>query len=194
MAEIPPEHPSGSTTCTSKLQEALPRWTAQARVEQRALERAREASLRRQAAESATVAGCLLDLAERGAAVGITTVAGRNLHGTITTVGLDYVRLASLWHRDVIVPFAAILVIRPKPGDAEALGGRPPAADLTLGEALAELAHDRPRMVLALRTPDQTVSGELRSVGADVVNVSLDGPEPVVASIPLAALAEISTT
>lgn len=144
----------------------------EARADERADARGRERVLRQAAGESATLLGTLLDLAEAGTPVTIRTTDGRSQHGAIRLVGADFLALDG----DVWIATVAVASVRPGPGGHHppAGGDRSPATDLRLVEALARLAPERPRLALVVEGGD-IVAGELRSVGADVVTLRLDG-------------------
>lgn len=193
MADLPFE-PSLGLDTGSSLEDALHRWTAEARVDERARERTREHWLRQQAAEDATFAGTLVDLAERGRPAGVQTVAGRSHQGSITAVGADFVLLRTMQGHDVLLPFDGITLLRPQPGEAETFGDRTLTIDVLFTEALHELAADRPRVLVVFRSPNQSVAGVLRSVGRDLLSLGLDGPDRLTASVPVSSIAEIGST
>jgi hypothetical protein len=143
-----------------------------ARGEASAASRGRERLLRQAAEEGATLVGTLLDLAEAGAHATVRTTDGRTQQGAIRLVGADFFALDG----DVWIALAAVATVRPNPGEHHppASGDRHPATDLRLLEALAGIAPERPRLAIVTDGGD-VVAGELRSVGADVVTLRLDG-------------------
>lgn len=178
---------AGASTAGDDLVAALTRWLAEQRADEAAASRAREAGLRRAAAEDATFAGVLRDLAERTAVVVLTGVGGRVHRGTVRVVGRDVVVVRTALG-DVLVRADAVAAIRGE-GTPPAGADRPPALDVGLAEALAAVADDRPRVVAVARD-GRTVVGELRSVGVDVATVRLDDGAATVV-VPLAAVAEV---
>ena len=164
-----------------------------ARADDAARARSRERWLRQEAAESATLQGSLLDLAEAGATVLVTTVAGRSHRGEVTTVASDFVAVRTSG-ATVLVALDAIVSVRPDPSSraAVASGDRPAPVDLVLREALADAAAERPRVSVASRTPTDPVTGELRAVGLDVLTVVLDGDERGVCFVALHSLSTVS--
>jgi hypothetical protein len=61
---------------------------------------------------------------------------------------------------------------------------------MRLGDALAAIAGDRPRVqVVAAR---ETLTGELRAVGADVVTLRIDGRPAGVVYVALSSISECS--
>ncbi|MDQ1437326.1 MAG: hypothetical protein QOK43_955 [Acidimicrobiaceae bacterium] len=134
--------------------------------------RARERSLRRQAEQSATLAGVLLDLAERGSDVAVRVVGAAGLRaGRISAVGTDFFVLGPCY-----IPMAAVASVRASDGTTVS-GGRVVPQDsmvtLTLASALAELAEERPPVSIALDGGD-AVQGELRAVGDGVLSIGSD--------------------
>lgn len=140
-----------------------------ARADERSAARIRERLLRQAAEEGASLGGTLLDLAESGAPVTIRTTVGRTFTGVLELVADDFVVVGS----DCWLATVAVATVRPGPGAGAAAGDRA-AADLTLLDALALVAADRPRAAFVVEGGD-TVAGELLAVGSDVVTVRLDG-------------------
>ena len=153
---------------------ALRRWIAEGQVNDAARARARQHWLERQAAADATLLGALVDLAERGRPVTVTTSADRRVTGLVVAVGADFAVLRDRGRGDVFVPVERLAVLRPAPGDALPTGDRPVGIRLALGAALMELAADRPDVIVA--TAGDDIRGEMVSVGADVITVAVDGP------------------
>lgn len=171
----------------------LARWTGDTRAGEAAESRMRERWLRRQAEEDARFAGVLLDLSEGDAAVAVRTTTGRTLHGRLAAVARDFcvVRHAGL---ATFLAFAAIASVRPEPGHraGEAASQRAAPVSAGLGEALAGLAGERPRVRIAVEGGSDALAGELRSVGADVVTLRLDGLQGGSVYVPLAAVREVT--
>ena len=170
----------------------LARWTADERADEAARSRMRERWLRRQAEEDARFAGVLLDLSEAGAGVAVRTAAGRTLHGQVAAVARDFcvVRHAGM---ATFLAFAAVATVRPEPGfrAGDAASERAAPVGAALGEVLAGLAGDRPRVRIVVDGGGDAVAGELRSVGADVVTLRLDGEGGAV-YLPLGAVRELT--
>ena len=140
--------------------------------------RARERALRQAAEEEASLAGTLVDLAERGSRVVVRTETGRAHAGVVEGVGGDYCVVRSDTGVAAHLRLAAVTTVRPSPGErhAPASGDRAAAADTLLLEALGRVVHQRPGVALVTRGGDVVV-GTLRAVGADVVTV-WPGPGP----------------
>jgi hypothetical protein len=106
-------------------------------------------------------------------------------------VGADFVGVRSSFGGDALVRVDVIATVRTQPGERSTAGDRLLAARLTLAEVLARLAGDRERVTLVLDGAG-AVGGTLRSVGADVVAVRLEGGGPAATSyVPLAAVGEV---
>ena len=149
--------------------------------------------MRQQAEEGATLTGALLDLAEAGTAVTVKTNGGRTHHGTVAGVGTDFVAVRTSAQALAFVAFAAIAAVRLRPGPAARppTGDRPAAVDLSLLEALAGAAPDRPRVLLAPHSGEALV-GELRAVGKDVVTMTIEGDAKALCYVPAQSVTEVS--
>ena len=152
---------------------ALHAWIAEGQVDDAARARTRQRWLERQAAEEASLVGVLLDLAERNRPVSITTRADHRLTGPVVAVGADFGVVRDHRLGDAIVPTRAIALVRPSPGDDLPTGDRPVDMVLAFGDALMELAPDRPECIVAVGT--EQLRGDLRSVSPDVAVLALDG-------------------
>lgn len=155
----------------------------EARAGEDVRQRAAARWLLRSAAESATFAGTLVDLAERGDHVAVRTRSGRTHRGSISAVGADFVVVA-----DTYVRVAAVVAIRGGPASA-ATGDRAVPRDVPLSAVLAERAVDRPVVVVVPDAGGEPVRGELRSAGVDVLTVVLD--DGSACHIPLTAVSEV---
>jgi hypothetical protein len=156
--------------------------------------RARERWLRRQAQEDARFAGVVLDLAEAGRGVTITTTAGRQHRGRFTLVAADCVVLRDEREGDVYLALGSIAVVTP---DAEVAAGpgsgdREAASTATLLELLSELSAERPDVVVAVDGMDQPLVGRLVGAGVDVVTIRLEGEPARTCFVPAQSLSSVS--
>lgn len=172
----------------------LARWSADTRVDDAARSRIRERWLRQQAEEDARFAGLALDLAEAGAAVSLRLADGRTVHGRIATVARDFCVLRHEGGTATFVAFSAIATVRPEPGFrvGRAASERSAAVDARLGDVLAGLAGDRPRVRMVVDGGGESLAGELRSVGADVATLRLDGEPGATVYVRLDAVREVT--
>ena len=156
--------------------------------------RVRERWLRRQAEEDARFVGVLLDVAEWGRAVGITTVTGRLHHGRLTLVADDCVVLRDDGGRDVYVALDGIAAVVPDPGasTATASGERPPPSPASLLGLLADRSAERPTVQLVLRGVPDGLRGRLVAAGADVVTLLLDGEPTRTCFVPAQSVVSVS--
>jgi len=149
--------------------------------------RLRERTLRAAASADATMVGVLVDLAEGRGQLAIRMTSGRLLRGTVELVGLDAVALRTSAGSLSLLRLDAIVWIRRVPGSpageavTEPAGARPAARQATFVALAAGLAAERPQVALAVPGEEGLLTGELRSVGVDVVTVRLDGAPPVTA-------------
>lgn len=170
------------------------RWAAEIRARDAADSRVRERWLRRSAEEDASLAGALLDLAERGATVVVTTTSGRRHPGRVAAVGADFVAVRAQGERTTLVALRALAAVRVAglgPATASRVDdGDSRAVAVSLGDVLAHAAERRPRVHVYCDAA--IVGGELRSVGADVVTLRADGDPPAMAYVSLTSVSEIS--
>jgi hypothetical protein len=172
----------------------LDEWLATARADEAVAARARQRWLRVAADESASFAGTLLDLAERGALVLVSTPADRRHRGVLVGVGADFVALRTPQGTGVFLAFAGIASVRVENAGSIPAGDRIVLVELGLAEALAALAPDRPRVLIVSTASTDGVAGELQSVGRDVAVVRPDGDSGAVVYLPLATIAEVRLT
>ena len=170
----------------------LERWAADARARDAADARVRERWLRSQAEEEACLAGVLLALAERRAAVVLGTTAGRRLHGVLTGVGVDFAAVTSSGGTITLVALEAVAdvrVVEDRPRSTAAATTATGALGVRLADVLAQAAGQRPR--ISLYAGATSVVGDLRAVGSDVLTVRTDGAAGVV-YVGLGSMSEVS--
>jgi len=132
--------------------------------------RSRERWLRAAAAEDATLAGTLLDLAEAGTEVTVTTETGRSHRGRVALVGDDVVVLRPASGPVVVLALAAVAALRP--AERRSGGGRVVPNGPNLLDVLASLTIGE--AVLLTTRGGGTVRGLVDAIGADVVHVRGD--------------------
>ena len=94
--------------------------------------------------------------------------------------------------RDVLIALDSVSGVRPEARGQPPLGDRELGIELRLGDALAALVADRPRVFVVTKGGRDGLSGELRAVGQDVLTLRLDGEPRATVYVPLAAVAEVS--
>ena len=164
------------------------RFVADARIEDAIDARAREHWLRRRASEEATLEGLCWDLAERGEPVVVSTVAGHGHRGRIDALGEDFLAVAT---RDstVLVPFHALVTIAARESAEPA--ARPVRGGVSLAEVLTEVAPERPTVRARCRG-GETVLGELRHGGRDVIAVRTGESGRRTVYVRLSSLSDVS--
>ena len=148
---------------------ALQRWVADGRVDEAARARSRRRWLENAATEEATLGGVLLDLAERRRPVTVRTLVGHRITGPIIAVGADFIAVADARLGDTLMPTTRIATAQPAPGDDLPAGDRRHDVVLTFGDALMELAAERPEVMVGVG--DETLRGELRTASTEVVTL-----------------------
>ena len=169
--------------------DGLAAWAAEVRVDDAIDQRRRAAWLRRQAAEGATLAGVLVDLAEQGRAVTVQTSVGQRHRGRITIVGRDVVGLRSIDGQVILLRLDAVVTLRPQPGALPVTGDEPLDATTTLHRLLGRLHQGRDRVVMTMRG-GEALAGALVNVGHDVLSVTTDAGGQVY--VPLDSVIEVS--
>lgn len=164
----------------------LANWLAEGRVDAAASERARQRWLERQAAEGASLAGVLLDLAEQSRRVAVRTAGGTTVTGRIAGLAADFVAIRDHRRGDALIPFRSVATVRGAPGEPAPTGDRSGMLALVLGEALLELAADRPTVMVS--AGDADLRGELISAGLDVVAIALSPSRRDVVHVALEAI------
>jgi hypothetical protein len=163
------------------------RWLAELRVDEAARSRARRHWLRSAAEEDATLAGVLLDLAERAATVAVVTTTGRRHHGRLVTVGADVVVVRSDAARHLVLRLAAVSSVRAVSEPVAPVGARSLRSAHRFVDVLVALAAERLDASLLLGN-GEVVTGEVRSVGQDVAVVRGGDREPTVTYVALDAI------
>lgn len=144
------------------------------------------------AAESATWAGTLRDLAERRSAMTVHLVGGRVHRGRLTAVAADHLVVTGDGPVTVLVATSAVRSLRPQADlpRASAQGDRRAGDDRTLTEALDELlAHDTD-VVVGLQGVVDPVRGKAEALGEDILTVRTPAGGAVLA--PIHAIADIT--
>lgn len=163
----------------------LSSWLAACRVDEAAAGRARQRSLEHQAAQEATIAGVVIDLAEQDLPVTLKTNAAQVFKGKITAVGLNFVFVLDAERGEVLIPTKAITMISAAPTSRPAIGVRPQSSVL-LGDVLNELVLDKAQVKVAVA--DECVTGTLHAVGTDVMAIALSGAPRALAHVAVAAI------
>lgn len=129
---------------------ALQRWVADGQVDEATRARSRRRWLKNAATEEATLGGVLLDLAERRRPVIVRTLAGHRVAGPIIAVGADFIGVADARLGDTLMPTTRIATVQPAPGDDLPAGDRRHDVVLAFGDALMELAAERPEVMVGV--------------------------------------------
>ncbi len=169
----------------------LSRWAAAARADAAAAARTRERWLRQQADEEATVAGVLLDLAERRCPAVLHTSVGRRHRGIVVAVGADFCAVRTDHGSNALLAIEALTAARPDARAAPPQGDREVVVDLKLAEALAGFVGERPRLLVIAAGKGEAFRGELRAVGQDMVTLRLDGDPAATVFLPVRTIAEV---
>lgn len=167
------------------------RWTAEGRSDETRHSRERERWMALQAAEEATFSGVLLDLAESGTTVAVTTASGRRHRGTIELVSSALCVLLTDGGAEVLLRPSGIVNVRPHlDSRAPGLGDRRTRPGPSIHDALGLACAERLRVTIWSSGGREGLSGILVSVGADVVLVELDGSSES-AYVPLDSVDEV---
>lgn len=145
------------------------------RVDDAVAERRRRSALRRQAAESGSFVGSVIDLAEQGVIVTVVSGDGHRARGRIRSIGADFIGLVDDHGETVLVCLDSASMVRAEPGTARTLGDRTPRASATLMDVLLT---ETEREVTVRTIWNETVTGTLETVGSDLV-VLRAGGDPI---------------
>ena len=162
-------------------------------AERAAGRRRRERWLHRQAVESATLAGVLVDLAEVSAVVRITLSDGRAHAGTLLAVGEDVIVLdAPRGPRTAIaIGAVATVVATARAEPCAATGDRTPEG-VRFVDVLAGLGDGDGSVVLG-RSGSPPIPVEVLGVGVDVLAVRhADAPRGEVSYVALATVTDVT--
>jgi len=164
--------------------------TDDARLAEEIATRTERRSRTERAAELATWAGTLHDLAEREVAAVIRLDGGRSYRGTIAAVGVDHVAIRTVGGTLALLLRAAIRAVRPEPGlrAPVATGDRERSVGRALEEILLRLSEDGTRVALGLQGLDEPLSGHVLGLGEDVITLGVDAGEQGIVYLPAAAL------
>jgi len=171
---------------------ALYQWAADARIDELSQARSREHSLRQQLAEDATFSGVLVDLAEHAQPVTVSTASTRSHAGHIVAVGVDFIILRDEMASEILIRRAAVTSVRPSSSSHPSLGDRTFTVDRYFTEAISALAEDRQTILIANIGDASPTVGELRSVGQDLITISLADQKTSLVYVPVSSIAEVS--
>lgn len=151
----------------------LARWAADAASAQAVGSRTVQRWLRQQEEESTNLHGVLVDVAERGVPVAVST-ASSSWTGLVEGVGPDFCVVGST-RSSTVVALAAVVGVSPAgPGrSAPSVGERAAPLQIDLSAVLGLLCADRSPVHLTVRG-GQSVTGTLVAAGTDVVAVRSD--------------------
>jgi hypothetical protein len=152
------------------------RWAAEARADEAAASRSREGWLRQAAGDDATLAGTLVDLAERGTAVVLTMRSGRRLRAAIWRVGADCVAVRLEDRRVSWIALTAVAAIGAEPGGRTLpTSTRSVESEVTLVEVLGDLVADQATVAVFLGDMTDPLRGRLVGGGRDIVRLASSG-------------------
>ena len=156
--------------------------------------RTRRRWLEQQRLDEGGFVGTLLDLADRAQLVLVRTEAGRTHQASVREVGDDHCVLETTAGATVVVALAAVASVRPRALDLrdQAVGDRRAATGRTLRDQVQRISWDRPRVVVVTRGVPEFLSGELLSVGRDVMTLALDAEAAGLCFVPIEAVAEVA--
>jgi hypothetical protein len=174
-----------------RLLSEITRFLADQRVQDAVEARTRQRWLRQMASEDGTFSGVLVDLAEQGRVVVISTTSGRRHRGRVRGVGTDFCVVETEIGL-VLLARNSIAAVRlqadrrlPIP-----VGDRDPVLGADLATTLAGLVGDRLRVQVVTAGGD-ALAGALQTVNIDALTLRLDG-EADAAYVPIAVIAELT--
>lgn len=149
--------------------------------------------LRQQGLEEAQLTGVALGAAEQHESVTIRTTAGRSHTGMVTAVGADFLAVQSTGGALVYIAMRAVALLQSDRALAAVPAGdaRDAPLTMTLQNALADLAGERPEVAIVSEGNPQPVPGQLLAVGVDVLSVAVAG-QRTIAYVSMESLTEVS--
>jgi hypothetical protein len=167
----------------------LERFAARARLDDAIDARGRERWHRQLAADELTLAAVVADLAGRGDAVTVLTLAGTQHCGRLVAAGEDFVAVAPSASQHLLVPLWGLAAIQA----AARLAGeaRPLQEALRLADVLTTLSADRPRAAARLLAGGNPVVGELTGAGSDIAVIAAEDGSRSVTYLRLRSVAEL---
>ncbi|QGG95646.1 hypothetical protein [Actinomarinicola tropica] len=157
-------------------------WAAELRADAASQLRRREHWLRRQAADDATLAGVLVDHAEQGTTIAVTTLGGSRHVGRVSGASTEVVVLECERTR-ALVAIDAVATVQAVPGasgrQGDPIGHRAGRDHTTLADLLSHLVDGDVDVALGLRGGG-TVAGRLVAVGQDLALVRPPDRGPLV--------------
>lgn len=174
--------------------DSLDEWVRESKVREAAGARSRERWLLQQGQEAAELLGVLADLVERAASVVVRVAGGREHRGRLGTVAHDFVAVHGASTHTTLVALDAISVVVPlhDPVGRERVAGEPrQTSSQSMAGVLSIMAGDRAHLRIGLRD-GQTMAGELRAVGVDVLTLRVDAEPAGLAYVPLASIGDVS--
>ncbi len=179
----------------------LDRWLAELRTDAIGHDRHRRRMLVQAAAEDATVASVITDLAERGEPVVVELPDDRLARGVVRLVGTDVVVLRD-GRTDAIVHLGAVLSIRLRPDRSspnrsrrDVAGARSPGRPgepVTFAGAVGGLVDSAPTVTVHRHGTRSPLTGALVSMGDDVLVVH--APPGARVYVPLSSVTDVSVT
>jgi hypothetical protein len=182
--------PDGRGYARPPMEDGFDAWVGELRVDSAIRARSRAGWLQRQSDEEATLLGVLVELGQRGRPVLIDVCTGRRHRATIESVGSDYLAVRTATDARHLVAVAAVVSVRPLPGEAPVGGEQPSGPRGALADAMASLLGTGIVVALWPRT-GEPLRGAVVSAGPDVIGLDLDAGGGV-AYVALASLAEVS--
>ena len=165
-------------------------WLAEQTIAEASRRRGVEHSLLRQIRETATLAGSLAELAERGRPISLSTTWGRTINGVIAGLGDDFVELRGDSGTSVL-RLESMAYLRVSTIQVLSDRDTTPRSVNTFAERVRTLAIERPHVQITCQLGTVQVSGVLEHVGADVITVAIDGPRRSSALVPIARVAQV---
>jgi len=139
-----------------------------------ARDRARQRWLERQSAESSSMAGILLDLAELEESAMFSLRSGRRFGARVGAVGDEITMLEDSDSNRLLLRHSTLASVRPQAG-RQITGDRLVSRPFGFDDALSLVAEDRPDASLLDRSGQAVLFARLMSVGVDVLTVRPNG-------------------
>jgi hypothetical protein len=145
------------------------------------------------AQDEARFSGLLIDLNERASIVCLSTTSGRQLSGSISEIGSDFIAVTDTVTTFIRIEAITSLEIEGRANDLGAPSVRSLEGERSFARVISKLAEDTALVRFATHNAKQIRSARLMAAGADIVTLELSTEPPRTLFVATEHVVEIST-